>query len=161
MAEQNNMTLTELREIRIPGINNYTQTIINDTLILTPKKQYISEAEFITLNFNNSEIKDCMIYNSQNELISNKTKYRTVLMDIWKTMPSQQVIRETSFNIELTDKKGEKGFVWCPDIHMSVQGRDATGTMLEILKFVKLGGYNIDISIMLSVGRLIHFKTTI
>ena len=35
--------MTEL--IRIPNIENYTQEIINGELILTPKKQYITENE--------------------------------------------------------------------------------------------------------------------
>jgi hypothetical protein len=31
--------------IRIPNIANYTQEIINGDLVLTPKKQYITEEE--------------------------------------------------------------------------------------------------------------------
>lgn len=46
--------MTEL--IRIPNIKNYTQEIINGELILTPKKQYMTENELNMTQITHSTI---------------------------------------------------------------------------------------------------------
>ena len=81
--------MTEL--IRIPNIENYTQEIINGELILTPKKQYMTENELNMTNITNSTIKECIIKNEE-EIISIKKSYRSVLVDIWKSMPTKKNI---------------------------------------------------------------------
>ena len=79
--------MTEL--IRIPNIENYTQEIINGELILTPKKQYMTENELNITQITNSKIEECLI-KKEEETISINTSYRSVLVDIWKSMPSQK-----------------------------------------------------------------------
>ena len=76
--------------IRIPNIQSYTQEISNGILILTPKKQYITETELAFTSLNSSKLIECLIQNN-NDVISNKTKYRSLLIDIWKTMPTQKL----------------------------------------------------------------------
>jgi hypothetical protein len=78
-------------QIRIPNIKNYTQEIINGELILTPKKQYMTENELNMTNITNSTIKECIIKNEE-EIISIKKSYRSVLVDIWKSMPTKKNI---------------------------------------------------------------------
>ena len=68
-------------QIRIPNIKNYIQEIINGELILTPKKQYITENELNMMNIKNSKIKECIIKNEE-EIISTNKKYQSVLVDI-------------------------------------------------------------------------------
>ena len=51
--------MTEL--IRIPNIENYTQEIINRELILTPKKQYMTDNELNMTPFAYSTIEECEI----------------------------------------------------------------------------------------------------
>ena len=47
--------------IRIPNIENYTQEIINGELILTPKKEYMTENELNITRFTHSMIEECLI----------------------------------------------------------------------------------------------------
>lgn len=146
--------MTEL--IRIPNIENYTQEIINGDLILTPKKQYMTENELNITQITNSTIEECLI--KKEEPISINTSYRSVLVDIWKSMPSQKILQTTTFNFKLTNENGEKGYKWCDDINMSFQNKDARGTLKEILNMVKVNKLTIKLSIKLETGRIVHFK---
>ena len=56
-------------QIRIPNIENYTQEIINGELILTPKKQYITENELNMTHISYSNIEECII-KKKGEIIS-------------------------------------------------------------------------------------------
>ena len=147
--------MTEL--IRIPNIENYTQEIINGELILTLKKQYMTENELNMTQITHSTIEECLI-KKEEETISINTSYRSVLVDIWKSMPTQKILQTTTFNFKLTKENGEKGYKWCDDIHMSFQNKDATGTLKEILNMVKVNKLTIKLSIKLETGRIVHFK---
>lgn len=72
-------------------LKKYTQEIINGELILRPKKQYMTENELNMTNITNSTIKECIIKNEE-EIISIKKSYRSVLVDIWKSMPTKKNI---------------------------------------------------------------------
>ena len=147
--------MTEL--IRIPNIETYTQEIINGELILTPKKQYMTENELNMAMITNSQIIECLI-EKEDEIISTNNKYRAVLVDIWKSMPAQKILQTSTFNILLTKENGAKGYKWCDDIHMSFQSKDARGTLKEIINMVKVNKLTIQLSIKLETGRIVHFK---
>jgi hypothetical protein len=127
--------MTEL--IRIPNIENYIQEIINGELILTPKKQYMTENELNITQITHSTIEECLIKKEEVN-ISTNTSYRSVLIDIWKSMPTQKILKTTTFNFKLTNENGEKGYRWCDDIRMSFQNKNATGTLKEIVNMVKV-----------------------
>ena len=143
--------------IRIPNIENYDQEIIGGILVLTPKKSYIEEFEFMRLSFKGSTILNCSVKDNES-VVSDKKKYRQILVDIWKSMPTQKILQNTNFNFKLTDEKGEKGFKWCKDINMSFQSKSATVTVKEIINMIHLNKYKIDISIMSDEGMVYHFK---
>jgi hypothetical protein len=143
--------------IRIPNIENYTQEIINGTHIFTPKKQYMTENELNMTQITHSTIEECVI-KKEEENISTNTCYRLVLIDIWKSMPTQKILQTTAFNFKLTNEIGEKGYKWCEDIHMSFQNKDARGTLKEIINMVKVNKLTIKLSIKLETGRIVHFK---
>ena len=147
--------MTEL--IHIPNYENYTQEIINGELILTPKKQYITENELNLMQITHSNIEECLI-KKEDEIISTKKKYRSVLVDIWKYMPAQKILQTSTFNFSLTNENGEKGYKWCDDIHMSFQNKNAKGTLMEIIKMVKVNKFTINLSIKLKTSQIIHFK---
>ena len=147
--------MTEL--IRIPNIENYIQEIINGELILTPKKQYITENELNMTQITHSTIEECVI-KKEEENISTKTSYRSVLVDIWKSMPTQKILQTTTFNLKSTIENGENSYKWCDDIQMSFQNKDAKGTLKEILNMVKVNNFSINLTIKLKTGRIIHFK---
>ena len=144
-------------QIRIPNIENYTQEIINGELILTPKKQYMTENELNMTQITHSTIEECIIKNEEAN-ISTNTSYRSVLIDIWKSMPTQKILQTTAFNFKLTKENGKKGYNWCNDIYMSFQSKDAKGTLKEILNMVQVNKLTIELSIKLETGRIVHFK---
>jgi hypothetical protein len=147
--------MTEI--IRIPNIENYTQEIIDGALILTPKKVYITENEINITCLRHSVIMECQIKKDE-EIISTNTKYRTVLIDIWKFMPVQKIFQTTTFNFKLTNENGLRGYTWCDDIKMSFQSKDAANTFKEIINMVRVNGLSMNITIKLKTNKWIYFK---
>ena len=144
-------------QICIPNIKNYDQEIINGNLILTPKKQYVTENELNTMKITRSKIIECLIKKGD-EVISLNKSYRHILIDIWKHMPTQKILQTSNFNFKLKNENGERGYNWCDDISMSFQNKDAKGTLKEIVNMVKVNKLTIDLSIKLKTGRIVHFK---
>ena len=149
--------LNNEHQIRIPNIENYIQEIINGELILTPKKQYITENELIMTQIKYSTIEECLIKQKE-EIISTKKSYRGVLIDILKSMPAQQILQTSKFNFKLTNENGEKGYNWCNDINMSFQDKEALETLKEILHMIKVNNLTINLCIKLETGRIVYFK---
>lgn len=149
--------MTEI--IRVPNIENYIQEIVNGELIITPKNQNITKEELLRTELKNSSIIVCDIKNKEDNIISNSKKsYKDILIDIWSFMPAQKILENTKFNLKSTNENGIKGYNWCEKIKMSIQNKDANGTMKEILNMLKINNYNIKISIKLETGRVICFK---
>lgn len=147
--------------ICIKNIERYISEIINGDLILTPKNIYITEEEFNETIISNSTILKCLIKDEENNIISNKLKYRPILNDIWISMPTQKILQTTTFNMKLTDENGKNGYNYIPTLKISIQGKDAKNTMKEIIKMVKLNNYSLDISIELKTKKIINFKLNI
>jgi hypothetical protein len=143
--------------IRIPYIENYTQEIINGELILTPKKEYITEDEINRTILNSSKILNCIVKNGE-EIISEKTGYQPILNDIWYSMPTQKILQTTTFNMKLTNENGLKGYNWNPKLNLSIQGKNANKCMKEILNMIKLNNYSIDITFEIETKKIIRFK---
>jgi hypothetical protein len=143
--------------ISIPNIEKYKQEIIDGTLILTPKVNYITLDQFNKLNFNNSKILKSSINNNENT-ISNKLNYRSLLNDIWLSMPTQKILQNTKFNMKLTNEKGIKGYVWYPKLNLSIQNKDANNTIKEILNMIKINNYSITLTIQLETNEIVNFK---
>ena len=139
--------------ICIPNIADYTQEVINGNLILTPKKQYITENELNMTVIKKSSIEECLI-KKEDETISTKNKYQSVLLDIWKSMPTQKILQTTTFNFKLTNEKGEHGYNWNDSIRMSFQSKDSMGTLKEIINMVKVNKFTIKLSIKLETDFL-------
>ena len=146
--------------IRIPNIEKYTQEIINGELILTPKESYISEDEFNRTILNSSKILNCIVKNGE-DIISNEKKYRSILNDIWISMPMQKILQTTTFNMKLTNENKLNGYIWCSKLNLSIQGKDANYTMKEILNMIKVNNYSIKIDIQLETNSIIKFKLNI
>ena len=143
--------------IRIPNIENYTQQIINGELVLTPKEIYITDDEFNRTIFNSSKILECSIEN-RGDLITNKLKYNSILIDIFKSMPTQKILQTTTFNMKLTNENDNKGYHWHPELKLSIQNKDANHTVKEILNMIKVNSYTIKICIQLETGKIIKYK---
>jgi hypothetical protein len=99
-----------------------------------------------------------MVKTNGGDLISNKTKYRSVLNDIWVSMPTQAILQNTTFNMKITNEQGRAGYEWCRYLNLSIQSKDAKNTMKEIVNMVRLNGYSIHITIRLGNGERIQFR---
>ncbi len=146
--------------IRIPNIENYTQENINGELVLQLKSIYITEDELNRTILNSSKILDCIVKNGE-DIVSNKTKYRSILDDIWFSMRAQKILQTTKFNMKLTKENGLYGYKWCPRLNLSIQNKDANYTIKEIINMVKVNNYSIQITIKLETDKIIKFKLNI
>ena len=141
--------------IKIQNIDLYTQEIIDGTLILTLKRNYVSEDILLSKDLTNSNITYCKL----NNIDLKKLKYKSILIQIYKDMPTNQILQNTTFNFKLNNINGEDGYVWCNDIKMSMQNKDANGTIIEIIKMLKLMHYKFEIGIKLKDNQIIYYKT--
>jgi len=73
-------------------------------------------------------------------------------------MPTQKILLETTFNFKLSNENGYNGYLWCEDINMSFQNKDAKNSIIEILKMIKVNNYYIDLIIKLQKGKIINYK---
>lgn len=117
----------------------------------------MTENEINMTDIKHSNIEECIIEKEGANISTNKS-YRSVLVNIWKLIPTQKILQNTTFNFKLTKETGKKGYYWCDDIHMSFQSKDTTGTLKEIVNMVKVNKLTIELSIKLETGRIVHFK---
>jgi hypothetical protein len=144
--------------IEIDNIENYTYQIKNNKIILYPKDEYLTYEELLISNIIKTKIIKCNITNKYFECISsNKNKYATVLLDIWKTIPIEKIRDNTTFKIKLTNEN-TKGYRWSKELKYSFQSKDAKGTLKEIIHMCDVNCYNIEIKIQLENGNIINFK---
>lgn len=140
--------------IRIVNISNYIQEIVNGDLILTPKTIYITETELYQKTLYNSKILECKI----SDVSILKLKYNSILIHIYKQMPTNTILQNTTFNFKLEKINGINGYHWHKEINMSMQNKDANLTFKEIIKMIKLNKLSFDIKIKLFNGEIINFK---
>ena len=147
-----NTIMTDI--IRISDIQKYNITFEDNVLVLTPKIRYkvVTEDELYLINLLHSTIIKSVILN-EDEIISEKTKYAPILIDIYKSMPIQKIVQNTSMNIKLTNENGKNGYIFHPELNISMQGKDANGTMKEIINFVKFNNYKMEIYIQIKNHR--------
>ena len=137
----------------------YTYEIDNGDLVLTSRKQYITEDELRNTVFTKSCVKECIIRNNNGDYIPiNKKSYRAILIAIWKYTPQEKREKHSRFNFSEDKLNGEKGYRWCHEIHMSFQDKDANNTLKEIINMVKVNNLTIDLTIELETKEIIHFK---
>ena len=116
----------------------------------------ITEEELLP-QLTSSKIMECTIKHGD-ETISSATKYRHILIDIWKSMPTQNILQKTTFNFKLTNEKGLNGYEWCESLRMSIQGKCAKGSFKEILHMMEVNQYTICIRLQLSTGKIVIFQ---
>ena len=152
------MDFKEADTIIINNLSRYTYCIKDDKMIFEPKKFLISEEELKRMSLTKSKIQKCDLKNKNGKSISNGKQYKSILKKIWKDMPTQKIVQNTTFNVKLTNEKGEKGYQWDDSLKISIQNKDANGTMKEIIKMCKINNFRLDISIKLEDNKLIQFK---
>lgn len=130
----------------------------NDFLTnLPPTLPTLPKNDFIRIDFRNSKIENCIIKNINGEIISNNNKkFIRILIDIFRTMDKEQILQKTSFRIKL-DNYTLEGYNWCPDLKLSIQRKEASATLKEIIKLVDINNYIIYIKIKLVTGDVIQY----
>ena len=123
-----------------------------------PVIQYIKEEALTEDDFTHSTIEECKIINREGEIVSDKKKYRGILVDIWKTMEKQTILSNTTFKFKNGNKRGVKNYNWCEGINMSFQDRDSNAALRELLYMVKVNDYTIDLLITLKTGETVRFN---
>lgn len=144
--------------IIIPNTDEYMYEIINGNTIYTPRNQYIEEYEFNKTNLTFSSINNCLIKKEDKIISTTNRSYRSVLINIWKTMPVNDIRENSTFSFKSINENGVSGYKWCDDIQMSFSNRNANETVKEIIKMVKFNNLTIKLWIELSTGREIYFE---
>lgn len=142
--------------IRIINISNYIINIEGDEMILIPKNIIItSKEQLLKEDLTSSTIIECVVKNND-IIISEKTKYRSILIDIWKLMSIERILQTTTFNFKLSNMNGIDGYNWNSELNISFQSKDATQTMKEIINMIEINKFNIEIKIKLKNGKILN-----
>lgn len=172
--------MENLKSIEIKDISKYKKEIINNKLVITqtinnleqyeqeldqdndilylkPKIVYSDFEKICSLPLKFSKIISTNICKLDGELITDKLKYRKILIDIWKSMTASKILQNTTMNIKLGEHN-EKGYNYCNDLKFSFQDKDSHGTLKEISKMIKINNYKMDLKIQLGNGNQINFR---
>ncbi len=139
----------------IPCIHLYDQEIIDGALVLTLKKNYVSSSMLLKNNIINSNIVYCKLNNENLQHLS----YHCILNEIYKDMPVNKILQNTTLNFKLNKLNGEDGYYWYEDIKMSMQEETNYNKILhEIMLMIKLNNYQFEIGIKLKNNNVVYCK---
>ena len=147
-----------MEEIIVRDIENYNIKFINGDLIITPKNDYIDEDDLKFIDLTNSNIIDCRVCYKNNNLITNKTSYMDILIEIWKLNNFTEIIQKTNFQISIKNENNSKGYIYEPLLNFSFVKENENIIFKEIINFVKFNDYIISIQIKLNNNKIIFFK---
>jgi len=135
---------------------DYYATNIDKTL---PTQIYLTGDAAMFSSVTSSTILECNIKDVYGGTISSgKTKYKQILVDIFKKMDPTTIINNSKFNFKPTNESGRNNYTWYPCLKLSIQSKCANETFEEIRHFVKFNKYTIQISIKLESGDIVHLN---
>lgn len=146
--------------LTIPHFKYYNKKKDNDILKLESTINYINKEQLSLTSLTNSEILECVVKDEEhNNIKFESLKFKRILIDIYKTIPTSFIFQNSTMNVDLGDKlNGQKGYQYHEDIGLSIQSKDSNGTFKEICNVVSLNNYNLDIIIKLGNGDKIGYK---
>lgn len=125
----------------------------NDFIVNVPPR--LSKKNFAKIDLAYSKIARCIVKDSNGDIVSkNKTNYSKILLDIIKTMDKTVVLKKTYIKDE---KYNDKGFVWYPEVKLSIQRKDANNTVKEFVEMAEYNKLSIYIIICLNSGEVIQY----
>ena len=141
--------------ITIPNIEEYTQQIIKGNLILTRIEPTITETLLFEKCLRGSIILECKI---NNDILDKKNynKYKKILIYLYSKTDNQTIIDKTTLNIS-TDKLHSKGFEYYDILQLSIQGVESKRILKEIINFIKILNYKMEIKLKLKDDTIIKF----
>jgi hypothetical protein len=146
--------------IQIPNIDLYTFEFTNNTLFLTPKTRRLTYDEIMAMSFAHSKIVRCTIQtitnaNEADTVSSMRTRYRSVLIDIYTSLSWSELKAQTRFKVLAGNMYGVNGYQWCKELDASVQNKSATDTLREIVRLVRINKYSLDMMVELPGGETV------
>jgi hypothetical protein len=142
----------------VPNIENYNMEITDNIMTLKLKKLNISDDQINKATFTKSTILFCLVTKKDGSFVTNKGTYFEILEDIWKNMPAQQLLQNTTFDFKMTHEKGFQGFWWNESLNMSLRLKNKNETLKEIIKMVKLNGYKLMMTVQLKNKTILQFE---
>ncbi len=103
-----------------------------------------------------SKILDCLIDNKKPERLT----YRNILINVLKKMSKQNILKLSSFNFKEEKVYDDNGHNWCEDIQLSIQNKDATNTLKEIIRLCEINKFSLLLKIQLSTKEIITYRST-
>ena len=132
------------------------QPLDNGKLILKYRNPIeVSISELHNYEFKGSSIHKCIINNN----ITNYTKYRHILNRVYYMIgDGSYIIKNTTLNIK-TINRNDSGFIYHPELGISIQGADVTNTLKEIL--IQCKKNSIQIQLYITLADLIMISITV
>ncbi len=103
-----------------------------------------------------SKILECVIDNKKPERLT----YRNILINVLKKMSKENILKLSSFNFKEEKVYDDNGHNWCEDIQLSIQNKDATGTLKEIIHLCEINKFSLLLKIQLSTREIITYRST-
>ena len=141
--------------IQIPNIDLYTLAFVNNVLFLTPKTRQLTYDDIMAMPFAHSKLVRCTIKTNTNEagtVSSMRTRYRSVLIDIYKSLSWTELKAQTRFKVLDGNMYGINGYQWCEELDASIPPKSATDTLREIVRLVIINKYSLDMMVKLPGG---------
>ena len=139
--------------------------LIHDEKLTSKIKLLLRPSETLNQCVNNinipclrySKILKCCVIKA-NDIITNNKKYKSILIDILKSIPRNKILSTCKFKFKSTNEKGLYGYQWSQGLNMSIQSKDSLSTMKEIINMVKLYKYTMNITIKLKNTNIINYN---
>jgi hypothetical protein len=146
---------TEDIVFELENISDYILDITQNKLIIKRNLIKINNDNINSFNYIKSNILECN-FNNQNV---SKLKYKSIILDLWKYLKSINVdFRNfTSMNYKEGEYK-KLGHQYDKKLNVSLQGKDAKGSFLEIFNLVNNCNINFYIKIQLEDKKVIYFE---
>jgi hypothetical protein len=116
--------------------------LIDSDNVVKDEVMDLSYKQFINTNFSYSKIKEFIITDKKGEIITNKNSYNNTLIEVWKKMPIQKIVQNSSFNIKLGNFS-EEGYIYNKNLKFSYQCGKANYTVKEIFNMANVCKYKI------------------
>ena len=141
-----------MERIIIPNIQEYSQEIINGSLILTKRILSIDEGLIFTKNLRGSTIIECKINGDKKEI----NKYIKLILYIYSISKKETILENTTINISQKIIY-DKGFNYYDYLGLSIQGVEARRALKEIINMIRINGYSMEMKIKLLNDEIINF----
>jgi hypothetical protein len=138
--------------ITIPNIQEFTQQIINGSLVLTRIIPRIDEAKLFQKDLKGSTITYCKINNVKHDI----HKYKKLLIYLYSTTDIETILQNTNLNISQQELY-DKGFEYYKQLGLSIQGTETRRTLKEIINIVKIKKNSMELKIKLKNDEIISF----